>query len=53
MISLEQDGNHRHPIEVQLVLTMIWLKHCIPGVKQQSLTHSLFLSKYRHIILIG
>jgi hypothetical protein len=36
-IGLVQSGPHHHLIENWIVLTMIWLKNCSLGIKQQSL----------------
>jgi Zn-dependent M16 (insulinase) family peptidase len=44
-MGLEQSGRHHHLIEMQLVLTMIWLETLLLDVKQQPLTRSLLKSK--------
>lgn len=52
-MGLVQSEAHRHLIEKELVLVVIWLKrNCWVGIKQQWLTHSCLVS-YLHALSVS
>jgi hypothetical protein len=52
-VGLVQSEAHRHLIEKELVLVVIWLKrNCWVGIKQQWLTHSCLVS-YLHALSVS